>query len=232
MTRTAGRGSGGVLRVVYSVTRLLIRPRLFGLGGEPLRGAAVYVANHSGAFGPIVVMSSLPFKVYPWVTFEITEPATCAAYLDEDFTGGELRLGPLFSRCLARLLSPVCVRLMKMVGAVPVYKNSRKIASTLDRSRKLLAAGGKLVIFPEKPGQDSPGPVGELDSGFINLARSYYAKQGRALPFYPVAVNRRARSLTVGAPLVFDPRRPFAAEKRRIRRQLEKRIAGLCGGGG
>ncbi len=233
-----------MLRLLYYIARVLIRPRLFGLArlarlarlakpaGGCEGGAGVYVANHSGAFGPIMVMSCLPFRVYPWVAFEITESRTCAAYLDEDFTGGELGLSPLVSRCLARLLCPLCVLLMKKVEAIPVYRNSRRIVHTLEKSRKILAAGGKLVIFPEKPAPDAPGPVGELDTGFINLARSFYAERKQALRFYPVAVNKATRSLTVGAPLIFDPQRPFPAEKRRIKQQLEKRIAELCGGGG
>lgn len=221
-------GSEKLLQVVYRIARLLIRPRRIGLEGGCDRGAAVFVANHSGAFGPIMVMSCLPFKVHPWVTFEITRLRSCAAYLDEDFTGGELRLGQPLSRLLAGLLGPVCVLLMKMVQAVPVYKNSRRIACTMARSRELLAAGGKLVIFPEKPGQDPSGPVGELDAGFIRLARSFYAQGGKALRFYPLGVNKQARSLSIGAPLFLDPRRPFAAEKLRLKRQLEMKIADLC----
>jgi hypothetical protein len=233
-----------MLRLLYAIARMLIRPRLFGLAelAKPAKsakyakpaggcegGAGLFVANHSGAFGPIMVMSCLPFRVYPWVAFQITEPRTCAAYLDQDFTAGELGLSPFFSRCLARLLCPLCVRLMKKVQAIPVYRNSRRIVHTLEKSREILARGGKLVVFPEKPAPDAPQPVGELDTGFINLARSFYAEQKRALRFYPVAVNKKNRSLTVGAPLLFDPRRPFPEEKRRIKQLLEKRIAELCG---
>jgi len=225
----------GVLKVVYWITRRLIRPRLSGLAGLAGcggTGAAVYVGNHSGAFGPIMVMSCLPFRIHPWVAYEITEPATCADYLNEDFTAGELRLKEPLSRWLALLISPICVLLMRYVGAVPVYRNSRRIVRTMAASRALLSGGEKLVIFPEKPRekpeQGAAGPVGEFDTGFLSLARSYYADRGKALPFFPLAVSQKTRTLSIGSALTLDLNKPLAAEKRRIRHQLEERIARLC----
>jgi hypothetical protein len=222
---------GGVMKVVYWITRRLIRPRLSGLAGLAGcggSGAAVYVANHSGAFGPIMVMSCLPFRVRPWVTYEITEPAACAGYLNEDFTAGELRLKEPLSRWLALLISPICVLLMKRVGGVPVYRNSRRIVHTMTASRALLAGGEKLVIFPEKPGRAGSGFVGELDTGFLSLAKSFYADRGEALHFFPLAVNKETRTLSIGSALTLDLKKPFAVEKRRFRRQLEESIARLC----
>jgi hypothetical protein len=218
----------GVYRLLYRAIRgLFLRTRVLGLENLPKSGPAVLVANHTGSYGPISVMSSLPRRLYPWVVHQIMDPRLCGDYLRRDFTERELGLRPPWSIFLSRLIAAACVALMRGIEAIPVYRHSRRIGETFDASLRRLREGKMLVVFPEDPDRRTAGGVSPFSNGFLRLGRLYAAAGSRPFCFTPVAVSRRSRTLRVGPPVCLDPRRPFGEERLRVRARLEAVIGAM-----
>jgi len=128
---------------IFFMRSRIVSPRL--IQGTP----AIFIANHEGSYGPVTAMASLPQPVYPWVAHEITDLALCPKYIENDFVRPEVHLRPPLSVLFSRIIGRICVALMRDLHAVPVYKNSRKIAETIAMSVRLLEQGKRLLIFPE-----------------------------------------------------------------------------------
>ena len=212
-------------RYIYKVIRrLFFRSRLYGrpaiAAGEPV----IMVANHAGSFGPVSVITSVPVRMHPWVAHEVTDLRTVAKRIQVEFLEQELHLTPPLSAYLARIIGRICVALMKDIGAIPVYSHSRKIASTVQESLRLMEEGKNILVFAEDSKLPLNEAICEFCTGFIHLAKLYYEKTRKAVHFIPVAVNRKVRGILVGAPILFDAANPFPREKQRLKRELERSV--------
>ena len=219
-------------RILYCVVaRVFLRIRVKGM--EHVLGAspAVLVANHLGSFGPLSVITSLPTRLFPWVTHEITDRKCCSSYVRREFTERELKLSPPLSGYVSELIACGCVRIMRAIRAVPVYKRSKRIHDTLLATVRLLEKGERILIFPEIPPTGPTAPledtVTEFQSGFIRIAKLYYEKTKATLAFLPLAVNRKRRCMRIGKPVYFDAARPYAQERRRLKAELEGAVQSM-----
>jgi len=207
--------------------RLFFNAHLRGLqnlrGNEPV----ILVANHAGAFGPVSVITSIPTPTYPWVAHEVTDLSLVAPRIQAEFCEQELRLKPPFSALLARVIGRVCVAVMKDIGAIPVYQKSKEIRTTVLQTLALLEQGKSILIFAEDSTRRINDVLCEFRTGFIHVARLYYEATRKAVQFLPVAVNRKAHRIRVGAPIRFDAATPFGREKLRIKQELERSVYAL-----
>jgi 1-acyl-sn-glycerol-3-phosphate acyltransferase len=207
----------------YVLFRIRVRGVRRLAGDEPV----IFVANHAGSFGPISVISALPFKLHPWVNHEVTELKSVARRIRDEFVERELHIrGPL-SAFLSRAIGRICVALMRDIGAIPVYNMSKRIKSTVEASVQLLEQGKSLLVFPEDSLKPLNEAMCEFCTGFIHLAKLYYEKTRKAVCFLPVGVNRRLHSIKIGSPVRFDANAPFPVEKARLKKELESRIFSL-----
>ena len=217
-----------VARSLYKIFHfLLFRIRVRGARTLAHDEPVIIVANHAGSFGPISVISSLPFKLHPWVNHEVTELRSVAKRIQSEFVEAELHLKPPLSGYVSRVIGRICVALMRDIGAIPVYNMSKRIRSTIARSIRLLEQGKNILVFPEdslKPVNDA---LNEFCTGFLHLAKAYYEKTRKAVTFLPVGVNRRLRSIRIGKPIRFNAQNPFPLEKARLKRELEAEVYSL-----
>ncbi|NLG85362.1 MAG: hypothetical protein GX493_12330 [Firmicutes bacterium] len=210
--------------LLWSVRRFFPRPEFCGLHHLDPHAPAILVANHLGSFAPVVLSAHFPYSFSPWVTHEVTDPLLCPAHLMQDFVRPELGLDGSAGELVARLLGRICVAVMREIGAIPVYRKSKKLRLTVARSVERLAAGGRVLIFPEVQNTIWDETVNEFHTGFVNIARTLYRRTGLLATFYPVAVHRKTNLGQIGEGLTFSPARPFGREKKRIVDYLEESI--------
>ena len=213
-----------VAKYFFKAVRLLFYSRLRGASRLFFEEPVIMVANHVGSFGPVSIIASLPIRMYPWVAYEVTDRKTAASRIQAEFLEQELHLRPPFSTYLARVIGRVCVAIMRDIGAIPVYAQSRRIRSTMSSSLRLLAEGKNIIVFAEDSSRKLNDVLCELRTGFIHVARLYYEKTKKAIQFLPVAVNRKVRGIRIGAPIRFDPSLPFARERQRLKIELQNTI--------
>jgi len=191
---------------------------------------SVFVCNHLGSYGPVAVMLFFPVKAYPWIAHELVEKGACADYLEREFVEKELRLGRPLGRWLAKAIEPICVSLMRHLEAISVPNGGRLALQTIQRSAEYIAAGRNILVFPENEAKPLNGVICKFDSGFVEIAENVHDRTGDRLDFYPIGVNKRERTLSLGEPVSYVPENPPAVEKRRIIAELELRVTALCGG--
>lgn len=184
----------------------------------------IFIANHEQSYGPVTAMASLPSRVIPWVTHQITDRKLCPAYIEDDFVRPEVRVSPPLSTLLAQIIGRICVGIMEDLKAVPVYKQSRRVVETIRASVRYLEQGRKLLIFPEIANIPFNDIICQFDTGFVGVARALFEKTRRVVTFLPIAVNRHLRALRVGEPVTFNPERAYHDERERIRATLMESI--------
>jgi 1-acyl-sn-glycerol-3-phosphate acyltransferase len=217
-----------IAKYFYKVLRrLFFNSRVRGIGnvkaGEPM----IMVANHAGSYGPVSVITSLPFKIYPWVAHEVTDLHTVARRIQDEFLERELHLKPPVSSYLARVIGRICVALMKDIGAIPVYQMSKEVRNTVSRTIALLEQGKNILVFAEDSTRKINDVLCEFRTGFAHVARRYYEKTRKAIQILPVAVNRKMGGILIGKPIRFDVTSPFSEEKERLKSELQKTVYSL-----
>jgi 1-acyl-sn-glycerol-3-phosphate acyltransferase len=217
----------GLRRLYGIIRRLIVNARVEGAENLRIDEPVILVANHAGALGPVAVITSLPIDVRPWVTNEITDLETAAPRIQAELLEQEMHLRPPLSAFLGRIIARICVALMRDIGAIPVYRNSRRMRGTLQGSSSLLERGKSILVFAEDSTRKINEALCEFCTGFAHLARMYYEKTHKAVSFLPVAINRRARGIRIGAPIRFDASRPFPMERQRLKSELEATVLTL-----
>ncbi|MGA2614111.1 MAG: hypothetical protein ABSG38_11740 [Spirochaetia bacterium] len=217
-----------VARYFYKAVRyLFFRARIDGRANLRSQEPLIMVANHVGSFGPVSLITSMPVRMYPWVAHEVTDLKTVAPRIQKEFLEQELHLRPPLSAWLGRVVGRICVAIMKDIGAIPVYQKSKKITATVLQSLSLLEQGKSILVFAEDSTRKVNDTMCEFCTGFIHVARLYYRKTRKAVQFLPVAVNRRIGAIRIGMPIRFDAGKPFSAEKRRLKAELEGTVYSL-----
>lgn len=187
-------------------------------------GPQILVSNHVGSFGPISVMTSVDAQIRPWVAAPVTELASATDRIRREFVEGELHLKPPLSLWVARIVGRICVALMRDIGAIPVYEHGRELKRTMELTLAQMEQGRSVLVFPENTGHPVNEVLCDFRTGFIHLAREYTRRTRRPIAFLPVAVHPRSQVIRIGPPIPFDARAPFAAEKQRLKRELERCI--------
>ncbi len=197
------------------------KPDIYGLDCVDWAEPAIFTANHLGVFGPVLLSVHLPFKFVPWVTHQIADPELCPIFLRDGFIRTDLGIAPPLSTLLAGMIGRISVAVMAHLEAIPIQKNSRNLVQAVARTIEALEHGRRIMIFPEV---DYADPSGELQTGFVNVARRLQQRTGRRAVFYPLCISRKANSINIGRGIAYDPGRPFQAEKRRIVFYLKESI--------
>lgn len=201
------------------------RPTIHGaenLPDEP----CILVGNHTQMNGPIVAELYLPGRNYIWCAGQMMHWKEVAPYAFEDFWSFKPKWTHWFFRLLSWLITPIAVCLFNNAHTVPVYHDAR-LRTTLRESIELLSAGNNLVIFPE---QNVPYNhiLYDFQDRFIDLARMYYRKTGRAVSFVPMYVAPNLRETHIGTPIRFAPEAPLDAERTRIKHELMDAITEIA----
>lgn len=187
-------------------------------------GGAIFVCNHAGSYGPLAMGLFFPFKFRPWVIYRAMTAGLCRKQLEKDLFGNCRTIFKPLCRFAARIIEPACLWVMHKTKAIPVYRGKNEIFTTFCQSVEVLAEGYNIVLFPEKDESAYHRHLKEFYTGFVHLARKYYNENGKALPFYPVYIDKEKRNITIGKPVVYNPGAVFKNEKDRLANILMEAI--------
>ena len=215
---------------LYRVIRWLVwlfspKYRLVGTENLP-EEPCVIVGNHSHMYGPIAGELYTPGRHYTWCIGEMMHSETVAAYAYEDFWSKKPRWIRWFYRMLSHLITPLAVLIFNNAHTVPVYHDAR-VLTTFRESVARLAEGNHLVIFPEHYTERN-NIVHDFQERFVDVARLYYKKTGKALSFVPMYLAPRLKTIYYGAPIAFRPDVPIAEERTRICAALMDAITAMA----
>lgn len=209
----------GTIRLFY--------PRIQVVGAENLPSEpAIFVGNHAQLHGPIACELYFPVERYTWCAGQMMELKEVPDYAFQDFWAQKPKSIRWLFRGLSYLIAPLSVCIFNHAQTIGVYHDSR-ILSTFKTTVKRLQEGASIVIFPECS-QPHNHIVYQFQENFIDIAKLYHKRSGKALSFVPLYVAPQLRQLHIGKPIVFDPDAPIAQERARICRELMDAVTALA----
>ena len=205
----------------------LLYPKMRCVGAERIPAEpVVLVGNHCQAHGPLAGELRMPIPRKTWCAAEIMERESAADYAFRDFWSQNPKWTLPFYRLLSRAIVPLAVLIFNQAETIPVYRDSR-VLSTFRQSVQTLEGGVSLLIFPEQDRRCNQ-ILDDFQDRFIDLAKLYYRRTGKALAFVPIYVAPTLGETHYGEPTRFNPDAPLDEERARIKRYLMDSITALA----
>ena len=215
-----------MFRIIRTAVKLCY-PKTQVLGLEHLpQEPCIIVGNHAQTNGPIVGEIYFPGPKKIWTAGQVTKWKEVPAYAFRDFWSYKPRWTHGFYRLMSYLITPLAVCVFNNPNTIPVYHDMR-LMRTFRATLEALQAGENILIVPE---HDVPHNhiVFEFQDKFVDVAKLYYKKTGKALQFVPMYVAPKLQQAVLGAPVAFDPGADMKAECPRIALALMERITDLA----
>ena len=194
---------------------------------EEFTEPAVYICRHGNMRGPVLSMVNIPMPIHPWAFYVFCDKDTCYKhYCDYTFS---VRFGwkKWQAQAISRLIAGGVAKLVNSAGGIPVYRNSAKVMSTFRLSLEALGRGESLLIFPEVDYTAEEGEVGKMYEGFLMLEKMYLKETGKHLPFIPMHLSEKKRTMVLGEAICFRDGKPFAQERDEVITRLQKALNAL-----
>lgn len=193
-----------VFRNFKKIAKLFIKKVNIINFNDMLEDRAIYVANHSGASGPLNYELYFPKTLTPWGTHEMTENYKSRwNYLYHTFYRQKLRYKKFKSFCLATSFGLISKMLYNGTGLIPTYQDAR-LVGTFKKSFQVLNSNNALLIFPENSNEGYKEILEEYNFGFIELAKLYYKKYKFDVPVYNIYFSKRHKTMVVDKPVFIN----------------------------
>lgn len=215
---------------LYRIILFLVRaftPRMQVEGVQNLPDEpCIIAANHCQMYGPISCEIYFPGDRYTWCAGEMMTLREVPAYAYRDFWSAKPVWIRWFFKIASYVIAPLSVLVFGNAKTIPVYHDAR-IMSTFRLTLEKLQQGAHAVIFPESP-EEYNSIVYRFQDGFVNIARMYHHKTGKALCFVPMYITPRLKKMVLGAPVRFNPEAPIDQERSRICTHLMDEITRIA----
>jgi 1-acyl-sn-glycerol-3-phosphate acyltransferase len=206
--------------ICFAVRLFVRRPAAIGLEKFSAGRGSMIVANHEGAWGPVVTRAWLPLPTAPWVNWQITRRKYCRQFLSGFFFMEQAHMKGWIARPLGVILEPLLVHLLRVGDAVPVYFSNARVTITYKKSLEMLKAGKTLMVFPDDESTLQDLYVPGFHDGYLATAKLYYKQTEKKLLIYPLCLSSRRNLMALGEPVEFDPDKDFKEECARINEYL------------
>lgn len=200
-----------------------------GHGAENLPSEPVIlVGNHSQMHGPIAVELYCPGSHCTWCAGQMMHLKEVPGYAFQDFWSQKPKWTHPGYKLLSYVIAPVSVCVFNNANTIPVYRDAR-IISTFKKTVNALMEGTSVVVFPEHDVKYNH-ILYDFQDKFIDVARLYGKKSGKALNFVPMYIAPNLKKIYFGKPIPFCPANPMAEERERICTYLMRQITEIaCG---
>lgn len=202
-------------------------PKLKVVGAENLPDeGAVIVGNHTQMHGPIAAELYCPGMHYTWCAGQMMRMADVPEYAFQDFWSQKPKWTHPFYKVLSYIIAPLSVCIFNNANTIGVYHDTRLIG-TFKNTIKRLQEGNHVVIFPEHDVKYNH-IIYDFQDRFIDVAKLYYKKTGKAVSFVPLYIAPRLKTMYFGKPIQFSPNAPMEEERRRICDYLMREITKIA----
>jgi len=186
------------LRLIKKIIRTVrVTPKL-AFNQETLPEKAIYIANHSGAAGPLTLSVYFPKYLVPWGAYPMTENYFRRwKYLYYVFYRQKIGYGKIRSFFLATLFGIISKTLYNGVKLIPTYPDAR-LKTTIRKSIEHLEVNNSLLIFPEDSSGGYKEAIETFHSGFVFLANKYYQEKQVHIPIIPLFYHKASQEIRIG----------------------------------
>ncbi len=217
---------------LYKFIKFWVRvfsPRFTVEGQENLPDEpALIVGNHSQMYGPIGCELYFPGDRYTWCAGQMMHLKEVPAYAFQDFWSQKPKWCRWFFKLLSYVIAPFSVCVFNNARTIGVYRDSR-IISTFKNTVKCLQEGASVVVFPECY-EEYDNIVHKFQENFVDIAKLYYKRTGKSLPFVPLYICPSLKKMILGKPICYRPEEDMEAQRHEICQYLMEEISGIAKG--
>ena len=188
----------------------------------------VFISHHQNMYGPVMSMMWLKEPVHIWVLSHFCNKKDCYKHFIDYTFSKRFGWGRLRTIFVARLFSGSVSRLMMSAKAIPVFRESRKVMDTINKSIDLLMNNESLLIFPDIDYSNNDPDMHDIYKGFLYLEKYYYRVTGKHLAFVPLYVSQKTKSLHLGDAIYFKDNIAFADERENVSESIKKSVHNLA----
>ena len=187
-------------KCVSGILRLFMKkPKIISLSGE-LPNEAIYVANHSAMFGPVIYNLYLPAKVAQWGAYPMLgNYRERYDYLRNVYFIQKRHKKKAAATILASFEAALSIFFYRGLRVLPSYNDSRFI-TTIRKSLKALEENLGIIIYPEDSNEGYHEKLTGFFAGFVELARCFRNRHHRDVPIYPVYYHAKKKLMVIGKP--------------------------------
>ncbi len=211
--------------VKYFVRLFYPKMDVVGIENLPKEPCAI-ISNHAQLHGPIACELYFPETYYTWCAAPMMKLKEVPAYAYEDFWSKKPRMLRPFFKIASYLIAPLSVLIFNNARTIAVFRDNR-IFSTFRESIAKLQQGNSVIIFPEYD-KEHNHILYDFQDGFVDIARLYYKRTGKALSFVPCYISPKLKTMYLGRCITFSPDTPIAEERRRICDYLMNEITDIA----
>lgn len=219
-----------ISRMIYKGIRKIVKscyPKMKVEGTANLPDeAAIIVGNHCQLHGPLAAELYFPGERYIWCAGQMMHLKDVPAYAYQDFWSGKPKGIRWVYKILSYLIAPLSVCIFNNAHTIGVYHDAR-IISTFKTTIKKLQEGANIIIFPEHR-EEHNHIVSGFQDRFIDIAKLYYKRTGKALQFVPMYVAPSLRKMYLGKPIRFCAENSMEEERKRICDYLMEEITEIA----
>lgn len=216
-----------VFKVVKGLVKLFY-PKITVEGIENLPNEpSLIVGNHSQMNGPI--MSELYFpneNNYTWCAGAMMHLKEVPAYAYKDFWSAKPKLLRPFFKLFSYIIAPLSVCIFNNARTIGVYHDTR-LLSTFKGTVNKLCQGNHIVIFPEENVKYN-NIVYNFQNKFTDVAKLYYKKTGKSVPFVPTYFAPNLKKIYFGKPIYYNPDIPMETQRNDICNYLLTEITDIA----
>lgn len=228
MTKT---NYGWLFRICRQLVSWFLPRYSYSLPGDlDLSRPTVFVSHHQNMYGPVAVLASLSPQIdfRTWVFDVFFDQEACYNhYVDFTFTE---RFGwpKSLSKLAAWPLSYFVSSLIRSAKAIPVYRESRKIITTMKESVAILNQGSHLLIFPDMDYSSDTDKTGEIYEGFLHLDKYFSREFNSHLQFVPILADKEVKRLEFGQAIEFPGESSFIEERPKVAEAIRQQLNELA----
>lgn len=221
-----GRKISPLYRLIKAAVQA-VYPKIKVVGEENLPPEpVVYVGNHSQMNGPIACELYTPGEHYIWCAGQMMDKKEVPAYAYQDFWSEKPKAVRWFYKLLSYIIAPLSQLVFTNANTIGVYHDA-KIITTFKKTVTALQEGASVVIFPEHHVPRN-NIICEFQDRFIDVAKLYYKRTGKALAFVPQYLAPSLKTMYLGKPIRFQPDAPLEEERRRICEYLMEQVTEMA----
>lgn len=187
---------------------------------------AIVVGNHAQMHGPLSAELYFPTKKYIWCAGQMMNIKEVPKYAYEDFWSRKPKCVRFVYKILSYIIAPLCAYIFKHADTIAVYKDER-VMGTFKQSVRGLENGANIVLFPECE-KEYNNIVNEFQDKFVDVARLYYKKHGKAISFVPMYNAAKLHKMVLGKPIKFDPELDMLEQRKLICDHLKTEITRIA----
>lgn len=217
--------------IVFKTVKGLIRlfyPKITAEGIENIPNEpSLIVANHCKMNGPIISELYFPdSNNYTWCAGDMMHLKDVPTYAYKDFWSEKPKLIRPFYKLLSYIIAPLSVCIFNNARTIGVYRDTR-LLSTFKGTVNKLIEGKHVVIFPEENVKYN-NIVCNFQNKFTDVAKLYYKKTGKTVPFVPLYIAPNLKKMCFGKPIYYNPDIKMEQQREDICSYLLKEITDIA----